>query len=125
MVIQIITTIFHGLWCYLFVHYLDMNIRGTALAYSITQVLTFVILCTYISRLEKLKEAIFWPNKESFTGLWDYLKIGILAACITSLEWSSFEYMTLMAGFLGISQTGAQGVLFNFECVIYMPALGL
>ena len=61
----------------------------------------------FVSRIEKLKEAIFWPNIDSFTGLLEYIKIGFFAACITSLEWCTFEFMTLLAAFLGVKETAA------------------
>ena len=113
------------MWCYLFVHVFDWGIRATAIAFTITNFLNIFILSIYISRIEKLKEALFLPNKECFNGIGNYLKIGSVSAAIIFLEWSSFEFMTLMSAFLGVNQTGAQAVLFNFECLIYMPALGL
>ena len=58
-------------------------------------------------RVEKLKEAIFWPNKDSFKGLGDYMKLGAFSAAIIFLEWSSFDFMTLLSGFLGVNSTGA------------------
>ncbi|CDW87432.1 multidrug resistance [Stylonychia lemnae] len=125
MFIQLATTLFHVLWCYLFIHTFDLGIRATAMAFSITNFINMFILLVFISRISQLKDAIFWPSKDSFRGLGEYLKIGLFSTAIIFLEWSSFEFMTLLSAFLGVNSTGAQAVLFNFECLIYMPALGL
>lgn len=102
-----------------------MGIRATAIAFTITNFLNIFILSIYITTIDKLKEALFWPNKDCFKGLGEYLRLGILSAGIIFFEWSSFDFMTLLSAFLGVTSTGAQSVLYNFECLIYMPALGL
>eukprot|EP00347_Sterkiella_histriomuscorum_P011508 403372185 len=123
--IQLGTTLFHPLWCYLFLHQFGLGIRATAMAYSITNIANTIILLIIVTKIDKLKDAIFWPNKDCFKGLGEYFRIGIFSAAIILFEWSAFDFMTLMSGFLGVNSTGAQSVLYNFECLIYMPALGL
>jgi Na+-driven multidrug efflux pump len=41
------------------------------------------------------------------------------------LEWCAFEFLTFFSGYLDVDSTAAQILLFNFECLIYMPALSL
>lgn len=44
MIIQVITTIIHPLWCYLFVHTFDMGIKGPALAQSVSTIINITVL---------------------------------------------------------------------------------
>ena len=83
------------------------------------------VLSIYLGRIPEFKEAWFWPNAECLKGLVNYVRIGIYSMCLIWLEWCAFEFMTFMTGYLDVESTGAQIVLFNFECLIYMPALAL
>ena len=67
----------------------------------------------------------FWPTKESLDGMGTYIKTGFYGMCIIWLEWCAFEFLTLMSGYLDVNSTGAQIILFNFECLIYMPAMAM
>jgi Na+-driven multidrug efflux pump len=83
-----------------------------------------IALHIYIGRIEKLKEMWFWPNAECFKGIGDYISLGFFSMCTMWLEWCAFEFLTFMCGFLDTESIGAQAILFNFECLIYMPAIG-
>ena len=67
----------------------------------------------------------YFPTKECFNGLSNYISQGFYPMCYMWLEWCAFEFLTMMCGYLSIESIGAQAVLFNFECLIYMPAIGL
>jgi Na+-driven multidrug efflux pump len=82
-------------------------------------------LSIYIGRLEEFKEMWFFPNAECFKGLGNYIKLGFFSMCMIWLEWCAFEFLTFMSGYLDVDSTGAQIILFNFECLIYMPALAM
>jgi Na+-driven multidrug efflux pump len=51
MYIQMGTTVLHPLWCYLFVHAIDLGIRGPALAASVSQIINMVCLNFYLGRI--------------------------------------------------------------------------
>lgn len=125
MYIQIATTVLHPLWCYIFVDVLNMGIKGPALALSLSQIINISALSLYLNRIESFKEAWFLPNAECFKGLKHYLSIGFYSMCLIWLEWCAFEFLTFMSGFLDVNSTGAQTILFNFECLLYMPALAM
>ena len=72
-----------------------------------------------------MRDMFFWPNAECFRGMGNYVATGIYGLFIIWLEWCAFEFLTFMSGYLEVEQTGAQIILFNFECLIYMPAMAL
>jgi multidrug resistance protein, MATE family len=123
MFIQLGTTALHPLWCYLLVNVWELGIRGPAIAQSVSQVLNMVVLSLYLQRVESFKETWFWPDAACFRGLWNYCKIGLNTMGVIWLEWVAFEFLTFITGFLDVDSTGAQIILFNFECLIFMPAM--
>jgi MATE family multidrug resistance protein len=125
MVIQVITTIIHPFWCYLFVHVWELGIKGPALATSVSTVLNILLLSIYLSRIESFKEMWFLPNAECLKGLKHHITLGLNSMGLIWLEWCAFELLVFMSGFLVVDSTGAQIILFNFECLIFMPAMAL
>lgn len=107
MVIQVVTTCIHPLWCYLFVDVFDMGIKGPALAQSVSHILNILVLSLYLNRIESFKEAWYWPTVECFKGIGNYMKIGFFSMCLIWLEWCAFEFMTFMSGYLDVASTGA------------------
>lgn len=102
-----------------------MGIIGPALAQSISTLLNIAILQFVLLQKSDMKEMFFWPTKESVDGIFNYIKIGFFGMCIIWLEWCAFEFLTLMSGYLDVDSTGAQIILFNFECLIFMPAMAM
>jgi MATE family multidrug resistance protein len=75
--------------------------------------------------VKSLKQSWFFPNRDSFTGLWDYLKIGVPSAALLCLEWWSFELMTLLAGYISVEAMAAQVILLNISMTFFMIPLGI
>lgn len=76
---------------------------GVALSTTITYFLNFIVSILYVSTIKELRPAWFLPNKNSFRGLSEYLKLGIPTVTIIIVEWSSFEIMTLIAGYISLT----------------------
>ena len=102
-----------------------MGIKGPALAGSLSQIINMTVLSLYLSRIESFKEMWFMPNAECFRGLYNYLKLGFFSMCLIWCEWCAFEFIVLMSGYLDVESTGAQIILMNFECLVFMPALSM
>jgi len=52
--------------------------------------------------MNDLKEAWFFPNKESFKGLQEYMKIGIPSIGLICMELWCVELMALVAGYISV-----------------------
>ena len=61
----------------LFVYKLDYGVGGLGYATSITYFSMFLFVNIYSLCLKDIKEALFWPTRDSFTGWGQYLRIGI------------------------------------------------
>ena len=102
MTVMVTTTCLHFFWCYLFVFIYPWDIVGVSIATFITYTLNFIfatLICLYS---KELKKSFFWFTKDSFTEIRDYLAIAIPSAAILSAEWSCYEILTFLSGFLSV-----------------------
>lgn len=79
-----------------------MDIKGAALATTLTYFINFFVSTLYVSFIKELRKAWFLPNRNSFRGLYEYLKLGIPAMIMFLVDWSSLEVMTLIAGYISL-----------------------
>lgn len=124
---QLITTILHFGWCYLFISRMNMREYGAAIATNITYILNCVIAETWVYSLRNsdFKEMIFFFDKTSFTGLGKYLKIGVPGMLMLCFEWWAFELLAIFSGLLGVNELAAEVVIINIVSFIFMLPLGI
>ncbi|CDW89184.1 na+-driven multidrug efflux pump [Stylonychia lemnae] len=124
MYIMIITSGLHLVWCYLLTSVWKLDVVGVSLATLITFFLNFFIVTIYCKRNKEVRKSFFFPTKESFQKLGEYLQIGIPSCCMLCLEWWSFEVLAIMAGYISVDATGAHVIIINTHVVIIMAPLG-
>ena len=73
---------------------------------------------------KELKESWFLPNRESFSGLKEYMSIAVPAMFMIVFEFASFEIMNFMAGYITVDNMGANIMLTNICSFMYMFSLG-
>jgi MATE family multidrug resistance protein len=130
MIIQISATVLHNGWCYLFTDYMEMGVHGTALATTITYLVSLIAFEIYVKKFTEerlLKEAWFLPSKECFDwqGIKDFMKMGIASIGMMCLEWWSFEIMAIIAAFISVQAVATQVIVLNTAVISFMPVLGL
>ena len=64
--LQLIVIPIHLLTCWVFVSVSELDIAGAAIANNLTAILTFGGQIIYVSRLESIKEAWFYPTTRTF-----------------------------------------------------------
>lgn len=64
-------------------------------------------------------------NKLSFQGWGEFLKLGCPSMLMSLVEGSAFELLTVYAGFIGVTELGANSILANLSFVFYMIPLGI
>ena len=124
MIISIITTCLHILWCYLCVYYLAWGLVGAAIATSFTYFLQFVIMTVYCMSAKSLRTSFFFPTKETFEEIGDYLKEAIPSTCMLIFDWWSFELLAVLAGYISVVATGAHIIILNVYYLFVMFCLG-
>lgn len=102
MYTMIVTSTLHFVWCELFVTRFGWAIYGVSLATIITYFLNLAAITVYCLIDKEVRQSFFWFTKESFTGLREYLKVGIPSTTMLCLEWWSFEVLALMAGYISV-----------------------
>lgn len=107
LLIIVVTTSLHFLWCYIFISVLGLSIRGAAYAYSLTHVLNMILLTVLINFQKDIKEAWFFINKDSFKGLKRYLSFAIPSVGMLALEAWTFQIVIFMSAYLSIEETAA------------------
>ena len=77
-IINTLTFVFHLLFCWLFVYLLAMKVEGIGYASLISSFTGLLIMVLYSRFMEQIRDAIFLPNLESVSGLFDYVKISMM-----------------------------------------------
>ena len=79
----------HAFFCYVLIFYLDMGVNGLAYTANITQILTLAIIVIYMASHQYILKEHSWHciNGDSFSNLYEYLKIGIPAMMMFCLEY--------------------------------------
>jgi len=124
MYIQIVTTILHFGFCYIFVDVLGLNILGIAYAMNVTQGLNLFGIIMYLK--------FFWPERRSFdwgpkicsrkilyNSWFKFLSIVVPISMSIILEYASYEINSFIAGLLENSVAAAHVALANTGSVIY------
>ncbi len=75
VIVMFCATACHFGFCHLFVKVLHMQVKGAAIASICTQFLNIAGELVYILVFKPLPEAVFCLRKESFMGLWDFMKV--------------------------------------------------
>ena len=128
---QLITTIFHFLWCWLFIWKMDGREKGAAIATNITWIMNMLI-CDCVIRYKKhykedpdLTQMIRFYDMSVFRDINVYLKIGIPNMLMLCCEWWIFEILTIFSGLLGVTQLATEVVIVNCITFIFMIPLGI
>ena len=117
MIIQVIATAFHFLWCYILIDVCELGATGAGIATTFTHFMTMVGQYAYtcfVLSPELKEKAWFNPFKEENkqacfdrVALIEYFKQGIPSTGMLCLEWWAFEIMILFSAFISLKATAA------------------
>ncbi len=85
-----------------FVLHLNYGILGTGIASGLTNFFALIIVLIFTYCTDDIKEAVFLPDRRSYVGLSEYLKIGIPQTIMACSEWWAYELQTILTGYLGV-----------------------
>jgi MATE family multidrug resistance protein len=86
---------------------MGLEVKGAAIAYTMTQFLIMIFLYTIIPFIREIKDAWFFSIKEAIADIKGYLSVGIYSALLVCLEFWSINIFTFMSGFLTVNQNSA------------------
>ena len=127
LIIQIFTMALHIFWLYFFIFMLNFGVYGTAIASSITNLSTLIITLTYVTVFKDTLRKDSWHcfNKDSFTGILEYLRFGLPSMFMIVLEFLCFEGLIIISGYLSLEEQTACIVLFNVLAAAFMCWTGI
>lgn len=128
IIVLILSTSIHPLWCYLFIFKLNLGIEGAAISINISQFLTGISLVLYIIIKKPIPNTIFCFNKNSFSSIKAYFKIAIPSMLLLCCEWWAFELQQVVIIYSGKSnwksELNIQIVCANIFSVLYSINIG-
>ena len=104
MVAMFVATALHIFLCYLFVHVFDWGIEGLAIASSAKELCLILIVMIYGYCDPDINRALAPLDKECFWGWSEYLEVSLPDAAMVCSEWWAFEFLTIMAGTIGVAE---------------------
>eukprot|EP01018_Ginkgo_biloba_P023840 Gb_35747 [translate_table: standard] len=114
---------------FLLVVYLDMKIRGVALAVVWTNLNTVVLLMCYLWLWGVYKKTWARPSRECFKGWASFLRLAIPSCVSVCLEWWWYEFMIILCGLLlnPKATVASMGILIQTTSLVYIfpSSLGL
>ena len=125
--VLVFTTSLHIFWLYFFIFGLNLGVYGTPIAISITYWSTFIITWTYLTIFKNTWRKDSWHcfNKDSFTGIFEYLRFGLPSMFMLMLELLTFEGIIIMSGYLSRDEQAACIIIGNVIATVFMFWLGI
>jgi MATE family multidrug resistance protein len=123
--VQMVGVPLHFAWAYYFVRVKHTGMVGVCYAHNITYLTLCILITTYSSRIEAIKEAWFMPTSKSLAGFTDYLKLGLPGSLMMCVGWLGTDVMPFYAGLIGTKEQAVCALLVNFETLIFQFSLGM
>uniref|UniRef100_A0A8C5E3L6 Multidrug and toxin extrusion protein n=1 Tax=Gouania willdenowi TaxID=441366 RepID=A0A8C5E3L6_GOUWI len=110
---------------YVFLHWLNLGVSGSAAANTLSQIYICIFLFAYI-RWKKLHEATWggW-SADSLQEWGSYMRLAVPSTMMTCFEWWVYEFGGFFAGMLGEDELAAQHVVIMIAFITYMFPLGI
>lgn len=125
MVVMVLAVSLYVPLCLLFVKHFEMGILGLAVAQSVDFCLILLFLTAYCRCSALTREIIRLPDRESFAGWAEYLKISLPSTVMICSELWGFQVLTVIAGTMGVAEQASQAMITTIGAVIFMAPLGI
>ena len=120
MIVMIVNSMLHILWCYLFITIAGLEVTGAGLAMSVTWFLNLTSLTLYVQLSKCCKESWICFDIEVFHDLREFLSYGVPSALEMLFEWGTFEMVTLLVGYVGVNELAGSAIAFSVLAIFYM-----
>ncbi|XP_076897006.1 protein DETOXIFICATION 16-like [Bidens hawaiensis] len=122
-----VTALFHILLCWVLVFKLGLEIKGAALANTISNWINVVLLGAYVKLSPACKHTWTGFSKEALNDVIGFLKLAVPSAFMICLEFWSFDMVVLLSGLLPNPklETSVLSISLNTCWMVYMISVGL
>ena len=102
-----------------------MGVKGAGWAIAIANLFIFIGMNIYMLFVKEIEEAVQWPDRRMFDGLWTQFKLGVPLSLMLAFEWLAYEIMVLFCGFISVEAQAGQIIICNFYNYFFCIPLGL
>lgn len=129
MVVSIVTSALHVVWCGYFVVWCGLGNLGAGLANVVTWNLGYFLLLAYVLAVAPRQGFDRWAmvgiSPTAWHGWAGFLSIGIPATLQLCGEWWFWEICALVVGYLGEVPLAAHVGTLTYVTVVFMPTIGI
>ncbi|KAL8218644.1 hypothetical protein R6Q57_022017 [Mikania cordata] len=127
MITSGVTALLHVFICWVLVFKLGLDIKGAALANTISNWINVVLLGVYVKLSPSCKHTWTGCSKEAINDLLGFLKLAVPSAVMICFEYWSFDMVVLLSGLLPNPklETSVLSVSLNTCWMVYMISVGL
>ncbi|KAI7734695.1 hypothetical protein M8C21_032114 [Ambrosia artemisiifolia] len=122
-----VTALLHILICWVLVFKLGLEIKGAALANTISNWINVVFLGIYVKLSPACKHTWTGFSKEAMHDLFSFLKLAVPSAVMICFEYWAFDMVVLLSGLLPNPklETSVLSISLNTCWMVYMISVGL
>ncbi|KAD0410223.1 hypothetical protein E3N88_44308 [Mikania micrantha] len=127
MITSGVTALLHVFICWVLVFKLGLEIKGAALANTISNWINVVLLGVYVKLSPACKHTWTGFSKEAINDLLGFLKLAVPSAVMICFEYWSFDMVVLLSGLLPNPklETSVLSISLNTCWMVYMISVGL
>lgn len=122
--VLIIGGLLHPIWNYIFIVYLDWDVVGAGISFTLSRFVICLCSTLYIYIWDPLPESNFCINRACFKGLWSYLKFSLAAAFLLCAEWWAFEIQAIIAISISEDDYTVHIIISQFCSLLYSLCIG-
>jgi MATE family multidrug resistance protein len=122
--VLVIGGVLHPIWNYIFIVWLDMDVVGAGISFTLSRMVICLCSTIYIHFWDPLPESNFCINRACFKGLGSYLKFSLGAAFLLCAEWWAFEIQAIIAISITEDDYTVHIIISQFSSLIYSLCIG-
>ena len=126
MMINVITSVFHGLITYLAINKAGMGAYGAGLCISATYWVRWILSEISMMFYAETRRALRWtPQALNWNGIVSYTKLACSNSTLLWIEWGAYELQAMIAGWVGAEGLAAHVAGANVVTAVFMGAIGI
>ncbi|XP_019497074.1 PREDICTED: multidrug and toxin extrusion protein 2 isoform X1 [Hipposideros armiger] len=115
----------NGLANYVLVSVLNLGVRGSAYANTISQFVQTIFLCFYIVLKKLHLETWAGWSSQCLQDWGSFFQLAIPSMLMICIEWWAYEIWSFLTGLLSVLDLSAQAIIYEVATVTYLIPMGL
>lgn len=125
MFAQVVATLFHILWCYLFAEVFDFGVQGLGVATLLSDLILVIVIESFSLMVPIVNDTRASLDKYALQGWMEYFHYGVPAAVSRCAALWAFELLMFLSGIMGVREQAALTISIQIFMQMYMVNLGI